>query len=478
MNLRPTTCPSCLFWCALIVLTLSPGSAFAYIGVGLGPFTTLGLFMGALVGLFIALLLTVSTPYSSLTKTAIAFPALTIGLVLGTIIGIKLGFEVDMLRVYNSSYSRSMRHSAQFKRVPLQLAACAADVEQVRKLASTKLEGASSDYLGGIFNRCIIRNNDTHAEKRLEIFKLLVPLLHRQYLNGQVTDPENYYRRDYCSIPSQLIFEKSYTRLRSLLALKLPLNCEGGKSRLTFRFQDEVRKKATPAEQEVQMIEFLHSHGAPLDLMRDEFDQSLLDQVVEYGNPQLIVALLRAGIDPGHYPKGSSHRESPAAMVWAKRKFMRCSSCPAYYGEAPLTQTEINGVDSLMRPPTANEINYLDDNVYTNTALHQLFQDSENQPDGGAAYFRYLKAHGADVGIATRGHYRVGFLAYARNGIHPALLAELEKLTPQEVDRMAHPTMPGSGEKGVPLLETARENRNQALIDFLCARKVDGCAKQ
>lgn len=66
-----------------------------------------------------------------------------------------------------------------------------------------------------------------------------------------------------------------------------------------------------------------------------------------------------------------------------------------------------------------------------------------------------------------------GFLGYGAQ-LSPALRAELDKLTPQEIDCMAHPKMAGSKRFEEPLSVCARRNKNKALEAFLCAHGVDG----
>ena len=461
----------------LIMLLVSPLSAFAFgFGFILGPFSMLGIVLGSFVGLTIALIFVLNSKNKVSIKTAVLLPAMAAGVVMGAVLGNGLGLAGDFIAVYSSPFMQGMREVENLEKIPLKHAACAADVEQVRKIVATPLNGATRDHLGRIVAKCALyRNGET--EQRMEIFQMLMPVLHQQYLKGQVADPDERFSKDYCSVLGIVIMSMNKTHLQRMQALRLPLHCKGGKSRLKLdRFAANIHLSKEQFEEGLSIIELLHSAGTPLAQARGRSNDSLLDEVIDDAHPRLIVALLRAGVDPGHKPgtnKYGTGFDTPAVMVWAKRKFRRCPECPFSHGANLLTQEEIDSVDQLMRPPTAAEINYLRPDGMGGPALRD-FEEFKDHADGGAAYFRYLKAHGADVGIVMSGNGKTGFL-WGTASIHPALLAELEKLTPQEVDRMAHPTVPGSGEKGKPLLKSVHVSKNTELVKFLCRRMREEC---
>jgi hypothetical protein len=461
-----------------VVLALNPALAVAYSYSGFEyAFASQGLILGALVGAIVTLIFTINVTkeLGLVTITVISLLAAPIGITLFSILGASVGFQFHQSSIENlyadALQRKNQEENTLFTKIPLTLAACEANVEQVRKLVSAGLQGESSHHLGRIVNKCILSANRTdQVAQQTEIFRLLMPLLHQQYLKGETVASKEFHSRNYCNILSSVL-RTDYTYLQSLKALQLPLNCDGGNTQLQYnipsRFDLYSNGHAQETAQKIATnIEYFHSLGVPLVQVRNRSDESLLDQVAQDNHPLIMVALLRIGSDPGSPHRASS--EPPAVMLWTKRKFIRCPSCT----HPDLTQAEIDSVDQLMRTPTADEINRVRNNYWEPTALHGLINEVKNQPDGGAAYFRYLKAHGADLGIAASAGSvsNIGFLGKAKT-IHPSLLAELKKLLPQELARMAHPTVANTTEKGEPLLQSAYANKNLALIDLLSLKR-------
>ena len=423
----------------------------------MGPFTQLGLFLGACGGVVFALWGWFSQKPLGWGLRALAVPVAGVGLLFGAVLGTMLGNGVDRLLMAGTMASFEPARTSE-----LEKAACGGDVAGVRALLSRPLDAWTRHSLGAVF--------DCRTTFDEETFGLLARQLHAQYLAGdaRIAGRKGRYV-DYCDLLGRSITNREVDRLKALVAAGLPMNCEGGRS--TLRLEEMFQRsggtrRQGDVEATVATLEFLRKQGAPLAAFRSARNQTLLDRAIEYEDTRVIVELVRSGIDPGHIPGPPTMKEVPAVLRWVERKFQLCAGCDE---RLRLTADRIAEVDAVLREPTREEVmrpvGYLDGG-----ALH--FFEFLRSSDGGAAFFRYLKARGADVGIASS--HKFGFLAQ-RSSLSPELLAELNQLTPDEVRRMAYPVVARTGEAGTPLLESARTWRNRELEDFLCQHGVEGC---
>ena len=422
-----------------------------------------------------------------------------VGCVLGVVAGVVIEVAViDAVLQKRRANDPQEQFAAAIKAIPLKVALCDhQNAEEAKSILANPLDAKTPKFLDYIILNC------THSAQSKELIPQMLIYLHADYLAGNSGNSGNERGRrssfstgekkdeselyGYCHVLHTYINARNIAALREMLSLKLPLHCAGKAQQLRLGGQMFTQVKPEQEEKVVELIQLLHSAGTPFNEIRSAAGESILDKVIDYAPPSVIKAFLAAGIDPG-YPAGYAlhGRIHPAAVLtWVVRKHLKCAECKVISGRA-LSAEEIADIDGIMREPTAEEIN-LQGTASPGSILFRI-KDFEDQPDGGAAFFRYLKSRGADLGAAwvysrppgtavtpeMQAYRTKGFLAYTKQ-LSPALRAELEKLTPQEIDQMAHPRVAGSNRFEEPLLDSARRYKNKSLEDFLCVHHVDGC---
>jgi len=441
--------------------------------------------IGAIFGGFMGLLLGLITAHFSIPKSVgfIRYLLLQLGAGLaGCILGIVVGVIIEsavidaVLAKHKANQQQSLLDKVDAI-IPLKVALCNhQNADEAKAILANPLDAKTQKELGYIALFC------TQSAQAKELLPQMMALLHTQYLSGNGDG--------YCMVLNSHVDKQDIVRLRELQAQKLPLYCAG--SAQQFRINSAMFKRVKPDDEEraVELIQLLNAAGVPLNTMRSAAGESILDEVINYAPPSIIKAFLAAGIDPG-YPPGDplQHRRTyPAAVLqWIVRKHQNCTECQVPPGW-PLGTEQIADIDRVMREPTTEEINRQATVLPVGSILFKI-SDFKYNPDGGAAFFRYLKSRGADLGAAgesstpqpsfevteeTKAGFKRGFLGYS-DRLSPALRAELEKLTPQEINLMAHPKIVGSNKFEEPLLVSARRNKNKSLEEFLCARQVNGC---
>lgn len=388
------------------------------------------------------------------------------GVVLGCLGGAMFGFCAGTLVEVGILFSKASQ-GEKYRALPLRLAACGGNTQQVSERLRGPLNSKERRYAATIALECSF-----HEPSREDIFALLMPLVHEVYIRGEAPKPTPSQPQDYCYILDLLIDRFDVQRLRRLKSLGLPLNCEGGNSYLQIRPIAGPRGRLEFGSNKDRYRELFAVLGNDLRSYRSMDDETLLDLVVAEHDAYFIETALNLGIDPTHAP-GRNVRlrmKAPATVRWTLRKYFNSHEAPLW--PQPLTAEEIARIDALMPPPSLAEINRPSFSGH-HTLLHQIYI-FDKRPDGGAAFFRYLKDQGADLGLASdRG--KTGFLGLNYR-LHPDLLAELQQLTDSEVKRMAHPQIAGTSEPGEALWETASKMRNRELQQFLCARLQEGCS--
>ena len=449
--------------------------------------------IGAIFGGFIGLVLGLITALFSIPKN-VGFIRFLLGMLGAGLVGCTLGFVAGIFiegAVISAALEKRRANDPQeqfaaaIKTIPLKVALCDhQNAEEAKSILASPLDVKTAKFLDYFILNC------THSAQAKELVPQMLIYLHTDYLagnsandrdrrssfsTGEKKDESKWY--GYCQVLYSYIYAQNIAGLREMRSLKLPLHCAGKAPKLRLSGQMFARVKSEEEEKVVELIQLLHAAGTSFNEMRSAAGESILDEVIHNAPGSVIKALLAAGIDPG-YPAGYAlhGRIHPAAVLtWVVRKHLN-------YAE------QIADVDSIMREPTAEEIN-LQGTASPGSILFRI-KDFENHPDGGAAFFRYLKSRGADLGAAAvtirppgtvvtpemQAYRTKGFLAYTKQ-LNPALRAELEKLTPQEIDQMAHPRVAGSDRFEEPLLDSARRYKNKSLEEFLCAHNVDGCAR-
>lgn len=441
---------------ALPACLLCMGSAHAYGVSPIGPAAWIGLLLGAGLGLLVAVALAVKYCRPRLIDGL----TVLLGVPLAVVIGAYGGFVVGMVLDYRWSANFG-REATEYRELPLRKAACSGDAVQVRRILAESLDRKTRRELGYVVFDCALNPPQQHA-----LLRDLAPALHRLYVQGQRAQ-----RFDYCRIVDVSIGGLNVEALKALKSLGLPLDCDDGDSRLELKHFLDYRHTPIDRVRTAQVLELLLAEPrAPLRSFRTLYGETMLDRVIDRHDPLFIEAALRAGIDPGRVA-GAEWGLRPAVLRWVVRKFRDCQDCPVEPAQR-MSAEQIAAIDRLMREPTTEEINRRDVKRFGNPVLYEI-QWFGRHPDGGAAFFSYLKARGADLGVVA-GKGFAGLLSEPTQ-THPALIAELEKLSPAELQRLAHPAVPGSGEKGKPLLETARRDNNHSLVAFLCGRGIDGC---
>jgi hypothetical protein len=435
----------------------------------IGPGMVVGILLGGLIGVVVGMVLLGRGKASTGVKAALALPALLGGAVVGVIVGLFVGLLIDLLFIASSPLARMSRESDRYQKLPLRSAACANDLGKVRALLAGPLDEENGRHLGRIIYDCTL-SNSVKVPPGDEMLKLMLPVLHARYVAAParpIPIKEIYADPDYCGVIALVISDLNAAKLRVVQSIGLPLHCrEGAAHMLLDRF---IGMPHTFEERRAGIDEVLRLIGGrdgPLGQASSESGRSFLDSVVEAHPPPFIIAALEAGADPG---RPDPVFGIPAVLRWHTRKFANNKPLPR---KIALSDGEIAAVDKLMRPPTAAEFGRL----YVDRGPLHYFRDFEQLDDGGAAYFRDLRERGVDLGLITARGYegRRGMLGHHRS-IGPALLAELERLTPAEIERMAFPRDPDTGAPGEPLLQSVKAERNTALVHFLCRRGIRGC---
>lgn len=437
----------------------------------IGPGMAVGMLLGGLLGVAAGMLMLGRGKASTGVKAALALPTLLGGAVAGAIAGLFAGLLIDLLLIASSPLAQLFRESDRYHKLSLRSAACANDLGKVRAQLAKPLDEVSARYLGRIIDDCTLSIN-ARVPPGDEMLKLMLPVLHARYVAAPARpdrDTQTYGDPDYCDVIASLISNLNAAKLRVVQSMGMPLHCREGAGHMQLDLfigmphTFEARRAGID-----EVLRLIGGKDGPIGQARSASGRSFLDSVVEWHAPQFIIAALEAGVDPG---RPDPVFGIPAVLRWQARKFDKRKRSP---GQIVLGDGEIAAVDKLMRPPTAAEIGTLYGNGASRVSILHYFNDFERQDDGGAAYFRDLRERGADLGQTTGDGLKRGLLA-DRTSIRPALLAELERLTPAELERMAFPHDPASGAPGEPLLQSATARGNTDLVYFLCRRGIRGC---
>jgi hypothetical protein len=444
---------------AVCILVFSSFPAHAYASP-IGPSGLLLGLIGAVIGIAVAINLARRAKASKPLQFVLTIPAASVGLLVGGIGGVTLGTGVD-LTIIAMKYKPHRDYST----LPLRVAACDGDIEKVRAILAKKLDRKTKRNLARVAFVC-----SSAIENGAEIFAALIPAVHALYVSGDGPTPTQRDPHDYCYILDHSISFVRLDRLRLIQRLGLPLHCAEGSSQLKLQGLVNPSNDAPSADQYRELLALV---GPELVSWRSSSSQSLLDVFVQHHEAFFIESALELGIDPAYAPGASMQftNHAPARVRWILRRFLNQPA--SHLQREPLTQEEIARIDRMMGRPTAQEINAFTFETDSEPLLHQI-DNFGRDPDGEAAFFRYVRALGGDLGLATR--WRRQSLLAGHRRIEAPLMAALEELNREEVLRLAHPVFPETGEQGEPLVKSARERGNDQLLAFLCKRIGEGCS--
>jgi hypothetical protein len=462
---------------ALLLCLLATGPAHAQVSV-VGPGGLAGVALGLLVGSLAAGLMLMRSDFSTGAKLLLLVPATLLGAALTGLLGLYLGAGADLAwMMYKDADDAWYRR---YEKLPLKKAACGGDLPGVQSILRQPLDRDTRTYLAQIISDCA-----TGPDTPPALFLPLIGVLHQQYVQGPEKNGRDKFSHDYCDIVNRLMLGSNIPLLQALKAQHLPLSCQEGKGTLALKEllqgrhhgwnHDDTRgppQSWRDQDNDLKVLSMLRQEPGLIEQYRSEDDESVLDIVIDDGPAALIVFALQAGVDARHVPHRRDGAAAPASVKWVVRKFHRCPGC----GQSqvrPLTDEQVEDIDRMIRPPTPEELNRPGTHKDGGTALSFL-PEFEGSPDGGAAFFRQMKALGADVGVASSKGSKQGFLHGIRD-VRAPLLAEFKQLSPTEIRRMAYPVVRESGEAGQALMTLAVNDRRWELVDFLCRQGIEAC---
>ncbi len=439
----------------------------------IGPGMVMGVLLGGLLGVVAGISGLASGKASTGAKAALALPSALGGGLLGVAVGFFAGLLIDILLV-SLTMANIFGAADRADQLPLHRAACANNVARVRTLLANPLDSPTVNKLGHIVFDCTL-SVKAKARPDDEMFKILLPVLYAQYVAAPArarAQQEPFKGPDYCMVLDTLIGDLERGKLRAVKSMGLPLHCRDGPSHMDLeQFIRNLGNYHLRGAKFDEVLLLIGGKDGPLGQVRSRIGVSFLDSVVKRHDPVFIIAALEAGIDPGRPESGS---DMPAVLEWHIRKFDRSAKFGS--GQKALEARDIAAVDRLMRPPTPAEFAYHYSNSSFRRSILRDFNRFERQDDGGAAYFRDLRKLGVDLGLTTGGrdNGRRGILGHNKHTA-PALLAELKRLSPAELERMACPRHSVTGAEGEPLLQSASAEGNTVLVDFLHRRGIGDC---
>lgn len=332
--------------------------------------------------------------------------------------------------------------------------ACAGTLEELRREVAT----ADGTALPQALRNCVVR-----ADPQGEKFRVLLPLFARAQQLPAAPQPP------FCHALS-VLHESQRGDLLALVAdAGLPLTCprDADGWPTWFAGLQSTPYQGNGSEDQARVLAWLNtlqSRGVNLGERSGPYNECLLDRVVMQHNAEIVLLALAAGCDATVTPTGS--HDWPAVARWAQRRFLT----PGCTWGVPLSPQQIADISAHMPALRPEHINRRE-RANGRSLLHVVAEASRCE-DGGAAVFAHLVAHGADLGLGDVGGD--SFLS-GQQSLHPALLAELRKLSDTQIERMAFPVDSEHGRVIKPLLESARASGNLLLVDLLCQRGIKGC---
>lgn len=426
-----------------------------------------GLILGGFAGLLLAGAVVAFIPVRIWAKLLLFFPFALLFIVIGTLVGTRISEAIQQAR--NNQYQQ---RESEFRENPLFLAACENRISKVNNILAAGTTSAADKSIGRVVSQCTLGE-----PKRPELFGILMQRLvgYRWALtNASIQD------LGYCNILANVHTNRDIDYLQLLLNRNLPITCETKAQPIWWAgiFENGVGVDAESWQKHqgktYEWLVFLKAHQVNLrESLPNQPSYKLLNRVIEHHTADIVLLALEEGGEP--YVRPTEYTAAPV-HVWTLRRFHSCNGCPMRASYGNLSEQDIVRINAKLRPMSADEVNF-QVGGYGETILHRV-RDFENSPDGGAAFFAYLIANGANLGYANYGG--AGFL-HMNKTISPQLLNELQKLSDAQVQDMAFPVgrRPESilKSKGAPLLEAARKNGNTDLVKFLCGRGVGGCSK-
>jgi hypothetical protein len=311
--------------------------------------------LGGLLGVAGGMLMLGRGKSSTGMKAVLAAPALLGGALAGGLCGMIVGLLIDLLLISHSPLAKSLRDSQRFEHMPLRIAACANDLGTVRTLLARPLDEENARYLGRITEDCTLSIN-AKVPPGDEMLKLMLPVLYARYAAAPArpaSATRNYALSDYCDVIENLISDLNAAKLRVVQSMGLPLHCRDGAGYVKIDrfigFPHTFEGRRAGIE---EVLRIVGGREGPFGQARSEAGRSLLDSVVDYHAPQLIIAALEAGVDP--------HRPDPvlgtsAASRWNARKSDKRKPLP---GQITPSSSDIAAIDALMgtAPPGSKEI--------------------------------------------------------------------------------------------------------------------------
>lgn len=425
-----------------------------------------GLILGGLAGLLLAAAVVTFLPVRIRAKLLLFLPLTLLFIVIGGRVGAGITEARQQAR-NNQNHERER----EFRENPLFLSACENRISEVNNILAAATTPVVAKSIGFVVSQCTMGE-----PKRPELFGILMQRL--VAYQWALTDASNH-DLGYCNILVNLHRNRDIDYLQLLRNRNLPITCETKGLPVWWEgLENGVRGDAESWQKHqgktYEWLVFLKTHQVKLrESFPNQSSYRLLNRVIEHHSADIVLLALEEGGEP--YIRPDKYTAAPV-HVWTLRRFHSCDGCPrrAYYGN--LSEQDIVRINAKLRPMSADEVNF-QAGGNGETILHRV-HDFENSPDGGAAFFAYLIANGANLGYAD---YRGAGFLHMNKTISPQLLNELQKLSDAPVQDMAFPAgrRPESRvrSKGTPLLEAARKNGNTELVEFLCGRGVGGCSK-
>ncbi len=445
-----------LHWSLALTLGMCSSTTYARGMEDLAPFAA-G-FLGAIVGLVVGAVL-------------IGFKEQRGGQAMGTLISSSIASALLFgLVMAIGVATKSKRQSAETAAIQSRYATSALGVavcqsgNGVAQAAST-MSAEDVVLLPQILWRCVLG-----GPQRDSVFREMLPAFQLAHQSDGANAP-------YCESLRSLHAKQRLDLLKVLLDAGLPLTCTKSHGEPVWflglnRSYDSERADAMRTERTLEWLEFLKVSGVNLGERGLYSKKCMLDHVIQSHAAPLILMALDAGCDPSIAPVASSGYEDWSAIIrWTERRFAIKSNCR---GAPVLTADEITTISARIPEPRTHDINRAHPNT-GETLLHFMLPKENLCQDGGAAVFTYLVSRGADLGLGDRD--RGSFLGITLGQMHPGLVAELNKLSDAQFERMAFPVSSDAGQALRPLLETARERGNTDLVELLCTRKIKGCAQ-
>jgi hypothetical protein len=426
-----------------ILLACLPSAAWAH-----GDFGPLGaaIFIGPVLGLIVTVLLPIKRLWL---KCLAFFPVAAVCMFASGVVAALMS-EADT-RKHNAAY---LARVAGFDADPIAQAACVRDAARVKALTSAAVSDEQQTRFGEVLARCAMGPDPENAEIFGHLMPKIMSMQHGTSTTGVLST------HGYCDVLQIVHSQRLMPQLKTLVDQKLPISCVTTMGRQVW--WDSVNLglsstvSATTTEAMTEWLTYLKDNGVALGEQGGKNpyggaeSMTLINLVIQQGSFEMIMLGLNAGGDTNLVDRPALHINAPIEL-WTVRRFKDNNG---------LSAAQTQEVQSRFGELTAEQANRTKSGNGS-TLLWDLAQ-LQNNADGGAAFFAYLVSRGAD--LSARDHWGTSAL-FDLQTTSPALLAEFDKLSPQQFKALMSPM---DGPKSV--LASAQRKSNTALVNYLCAK--------